>query len=71
MLAHLGTTPAVVVVVLVAFGTAKITKLRAQTTEIIQEVRASAHERRGTPTHLSAVAIQADALRQRGDVSFL
>jgi hypothetical protein len=61
----------VLVVVLGAFGTTQVTIYSTEGAEIIQEVRVPAHECRGGPTKLGAVAIQPDALCECGNIGFL
>jgi hypothetical protein len=51
-----------------AFGSARVANVRTKTTELLRELRASAHERSGGPATLRTILVESDALSHHGDV---
>ena len=57
--------------VLAAFGATGFAHFCAKAAQLLRESRATAHECRRSPTALSAVAVEADALSHFRDIRFL
>jgi len=58
------------VVMLRAFIRTRIADIRTKLTNVGAELRSAAHEGRGRPAHVSAIAIEANAIGHRLDVGF-